>query len=245
MRVVISQPFYFPWIGFMAQVSVADTLVWLDDAQFSKGSFVNRVQVKLPTGTSMMSVPLKGSGSFTQIINLEATGLDWRAGHLNMLRRSFDRRPCIENALNLFQGVVGSNNSSLCDVLIRSAQDLADCLGVLPKRILRSSQLKASGSSWNRVLDIVKEVGGNEYVTGHGAIKYLDHEAFEKHGVSVEYMQYAPVAWPQPFGEFTPFVSTLDILASLPADIARTHLNPSTINWRAFKSRKETQHETQ
>jgi hypothetical protein len=245
MRVVISQPFYFPWIGFMGQLSVADTLVWLDDAQFSKGSFVNRVQVKLPAGTSMMSVPLKGSGSFTQIIDLEATAKDWRAEHLNMLNRSFDGRPCVQNALDLFQAVVGANNPSLCDVLIRSAQELADCLGVLPKRILRSSQLKASGSSWKRVLDIVKEVGGDEYVTGHGAIKYLDHDAFENNGVTVAYMQYAPLAWPQPFGDFTPFVSTLDILASLPADVAKTHINPSTINWRAFKSSKEIQHETE
>lgn len=44
-RVVISQPMYFPWFGFMAQMSLADVFIWLDDAQFSKGSFTNRVQV--------------------------------------------------------------------------------------------------------------------------------------------------------------------------------------------------------
>ena len=58
-RVVISQPMYFPWFGFMAQMSLADVFIWLDDAQFSKGSFTNRVQVKTDNGLTWMSVPLK------------------------------------------------------------------------------------------------------------------------------------------------------------------------------------------
>ena len=44
--VVISQPMYFPWVGFLSQISMASTIIWLDDVQFSKGSFTNRVQIK-------------------------------------------------------------------------------------------------------------------------------------------------------------------------------------------------------
>ena len=40
--VVISQPMYFPWVGFLSQISMASTIIWLDDVQFSKGSFTNR-----------------------------------------------------------------------------------------------------------------------------------------------------------------------------------------------------------
>ena len=29
--VVISQPMYFPWVGFLSQISMASTIIWLDD----------------------------------------------------------------------------------------------------------------------------------------------------------------------------------------------------------------------
>ena len=44
--VVISQPMYFPWVGMLEQMALADVWVHLDDAQFSKGGFFNRVQIK-------------------------------------------------------------------------------------------------------------------------------------------------------------------------------------------------------
>jgi len=76
-RVVISQPMYFPWVGFIAQMALADVFIWLDDAQFSKGSFTNRIQVKLPDGRKWMSVPLEGKGAFQTIRDLHSARKDW------------------------------------------------------------------------------------------------------------------------------------------------------------------------
>ncbi|MFT7595258.1 MAG: hypothetical protein ACI8R4_002586 [Paracoccaceae bacterium] len=56
-RVVISQPMYFPWAGFLAQLALADVRIWLDDAQFSNGSFTNRVQVKPRPDTPELPCP--------------------------------------------------------------------------------------------------------------------------------------------------------------------------------------------
>ena len=56
--VVISQPMYFPWVGMLEQMALADVWVHLDDAQFSKGGFFNRVQIKTTDGTPWLTVPL-------------------------------------------------------------------------------------------------------------------------------------------------------------------------------------------
>ena len=45
-RVVITQPMLFPWPGFFEQLCLADVYIYLDDVQFSKGSFTNRVQIE-------------------------------------------------------------------------------------------------------------------------------------------------------------------------------------------------------
>ena len=63
MKVVISQSMFFPWVGFLEQLKLADVYVFYDDVQFSKGGFTNRAQVKANDGVKWMTVPLQvGSG---------------------------------------------------------------------------------------------------------------------------------------------------------------------------------------
>ena len=59
MKVVISQPMFFPWVGFLEQMRLADVYVHYDDVQFSKGSFTNRVQIKTPEGFIWLTAPLR------------------------------------------------------------------------------------------------------------------------------------------------------------------------------------------
>lgn len=237
-RVVISQPMYFPWVGFMAQMALADVLIWLDDAQFSKGSFTTRVQVKTAGGIKWMSVPLAGKGSFQQIGDLAAAVPDWHGPHRSLLAQALKGQTYCRDTLALFDAV--PRQGALIDGLIASAGVPAQALGVLPPRILLSSQMAVDGASWDRVLRLVQAVGGTDYVTGHGALAYLDHAAFQQAGVSVSYMQYDPLPWPQLHGPFTPYVTVLDLLASLPPAVAAQHLRPATMPWHQFKASKET-----
>ena len=100
---------------------------------------------------------------------------------------------------------------------------------------LRSSALKTEGTAWRRLLSIVKAVGGTRYVTAHGAANYLDHEAFERAGIAVEYMDYSKTPYPQLHGEFTPYVSIVDLIANL-GTAAHAAIRPKTIPWRDFLS---------
>ncbi len=92
------------------------------------------------------------------------------------------------------------------------------------------------GKSWQRVLDIVKSVGGDTYITGHGAREYMDHEAFERAGVAVEYLDYQKQPYPQLHGDFNPFVSALDLIANMGRE-GRARIASGTKPWREFLSR--------
>jgi hypothetical protein len=236
--VVISQPMYFPWVGFLAQMALADIFVWLDDAQFSKGSFTNRVQVKLPSGRKWMTVPLEGAGTFTTINQLSAQGSSWIASHQQMLTQSFKGYSNATGAIDLFDSRA-LRDDNLCEALIAGCEAQARAIGCLPKRILRTSQMHIRGHSWERVLAIVKELGGRHYLTGHGALSYLDHERFNEAGIAVSYMDYDPLPWTQSHGAFSPFVTGLDLLAA-EGGSAHKHLRPACIDWQDFKRRRES-----
>ncbi|MEW7007011.1 WbqC family protein [Lentilitoribacter sp. EG35] len=211
-RVVISQPMYFPWAGFLAQMNLADIFVWLDDAQFSKGSFTNRIQIKLQSGIKWMTVPLTGKGTKQPINKLQSNGEKWRLTHKSMLTQSLIGQPNFKQAVDIFDAALSCQ--CLCETLIASAELQAQFLEILPQKIYRASELKIDGNSSQRVLNILKQLNCSDYVTGHGAANYLDHDAFNTAGISVSYMNYDILPWEQSFGKFSPYVTGLDLIAS-------------------------------
>jgi hypothetical protein len=63
------------------------------------------------------------------------------------------------------------------------------------------------------VLELVKKLGADIYLSGPAAKAYLDEEAFRQEGISVEWMAYSdyPV-YPQFSSEFSHHVSVLDLI---------------------------------
>ncbi|MDZ4381591.1 MAG: WbqC family protein [Parvibaculum sp.] len=230
-RVVISQPMYFPWPGFFEQMMLADVYIWLDDAQFSKGSFTNRIQVNINGRRKWMTIPLEGKGNRMSIAELRPAGDAWIASHREMLRQSLSRFPARAAALEIFDRA--TSETSLVDCLIQSATLPASYIGIAPGSVRRSSEIGVTGASWQRVLDLVKAVGGTAYITGHGAAAYMDHEAFEREGVTVEYMDYSKTPWGNGNDFVSPYVTILDLVAA-EGKAARDRLHPRTVGWRQF-----------
>jgi hypothetical protein len=222
---------YFPWPGFFELVSCADIYVHLDDVQFSKGGFTNRIQVKTANGMKWMTIPLAGKGTFTEIRRLAADA-PFADRHRALLRQALGDAPHLDMALDLFDSVAG--RMPLAELLAASVQRTSRCLALpQPSEWVWASALGVPGRSSGRVLDIVRHLGGTRYVTAHGAARYLDHAAFEAAGVAVEYVGYSRTPWPQAHGPFTPYVTVLDLLAHSGRDNAQ-YFHPTTIGWRDF-----------
>lgn len=235
MKVVISQSMLFPWVGLLEQVRLADVFVHYDDVQFSKGSFTNRVQVKTAAGTRWMTVPTRGLhlGQAIEDVQL-ADAADWVPRHLQLLRQSFDGAPHAADALALAEGVYRAGDRTLGALARRSLLALVDYFGLREgRRFVDVRELGIVGASTQRVLDVVRKLGGDTYVTGHGAAAYLDHEAFARAGVGVEYMDYRRLPYPQAHGCFTPFVTGLDLAAHCGPGGADRICSPA-LPWQQF-----------
>ena len=210
-------------------MKLADVFIWLDDAQFSKGSFTNRIQVKIGDDRKWMTVPLDGKGAFQEIHALQARDDSWIASHRSLLQNALKSAPFKATAFEVFDRAV--DRDSLCEVLIASAEEQARALGAMPGDVRIASQMSVPGNSWQRVIDMVQAVGGTHYISGAGGARYLDHSAFEAAGLTVSYMNYNPLPWPQAGDSFTPYVTSLDLIAAA-GDTAGTHLRPSLMPWR-------------
>jgi len=233
MNVVISQPMFFPWVGMFEQIKLADCFVYYPDVQFSKGSFVNRVQIKTAAGIKWLTVPLKNVSLGQTIGEVEINDdRDWRASHLDMLSQAYSDAPYKVDMLDLVGCVYAEKFSTIAELSIKSLEVVNDYYELTENTIFRDSrELKIDGFSSQRVLDIIKAMDGDVYITGHGAKKYLEHDLFESSGVRVEYMEYEKKVYSQLHGDFTSYVSILDLIANVGSE-GKCYMNSGATYWR-------------
>lgn len=231
--IVISQPMFFPWVGLFEQIKLADIYVHLDDVQFPQGrSFMNRVQLKTPQGSQWLTVPVQRQG--IQSINevVIDSSQNWKVKHLKTLQTNYAKAPYFKNMWDIVNRVYDQDINCISELNISIIEMIADYFSIKPA-FYRSSSLGITSKSTNRLLDIVKQLNGDIYVTGHGASKYMDHELFEDSSIRVEYMDYRRTQYPQLYGEFDPHVSILDLISNVGKDGVR-YIHSSTKYWRDF-----------
>lgn len=215
VKAVISQSMYFPWVGLFEQIRLADIFIHYDDVQFTRG-FYNRVQIKTANGCKWLTVPLRDQHRGQRIDEvLIDERIDWRGRHRDMLKQAYWKAPYREEMLSLVDQVFAKDYVTLADLSRESILSLASYYGLTEKTSFGSSaQMEVLGASSQRLRDICLAVGATVYITGHGARNYLDHEMFEKSGIRVEYINYRMIPYPQLHGDFTPYVTALDLIAN-------------------------------
>jgi hypothetical protein len=197
MLVAIHQPNYLPWLGYFHKIAKADVFVFLDDVQFSKGSYTNRVQVLSPAGPKWLTVPIRLHLGLA-INQVAFASPDWQRAHAESLRGYYLRAPAFaevwpivgELLRNVPAGDLATANCWL-------VSQLALRLG-LSCEFRRSSELGLSSASDDRLIDIVAAVGEDAtYYSGRGAANYQDPEKFSAAGLGFAYSAYRPPVYPQ------------------------------------------------
>lgn len=234
MRIVISQSMYFPWVGLLEQIKLANVFVHYDDVQFTRG-FYNRVEIKSESGIRWLTVPVKKHVRETNIDRIEVDdSKPWREAHRNELVQCYRSAPYFRDMMSVVDDAYSTRVTNLADVSRESLMALARYFGLEQgRRFLSSSSLNTPGRSSDRLFAICQKLGASTYITGHGARNYLDHELFESSGIEVEYMDYRKLPYPQLHGDFTPFVSGLDLIANCGKN-GEKYICSGTVSWKEF-----------
>jgi hypothetical protein len=233
-KVVISQPFFFPWIGHFQLLSLADEFVVYDDVQFARG-FINRVKIASDNGPRWLTVPLQKFRQEDLISQIEVSSSEnWIEKHLNLLRNSYRNSPYLKDIVYLYQQATSHSGQCLGDVAFASVKAVSEYLEIdLNSKTLYSSRIGVEGKGSGRILAICAALGANTYISGHGGARYLQHEDFELHGIDVRYIDYSVVQYPQPGQGFVSHLSVLDVIANL-GPATKQMLDSNLLHWRDF-----------
>lgn len=210
---VVLQPGYLPWLGFFDQMRRSDVFVYYDDVQFDKNGWRNRNRIKAPSGPHWLSVPVRHSGlGLPRILDVEIDSrMPWARKHLGSIRQFYARAPFLRAYLPELEEMLERPWEHLVDLDIALATRMAAWLGV-SRPVVRSSELGIRGERSERLLHLCQHVGATVYLSGNAAKSYLDVELFARHGIAVEWQDFAHPSYPQLHGEFVPYLSALDLL---------------------------------
>jgi hypothetical protein len=232
---VISQPMYFPWPGLLEQYRLADQFIYYDDVQFTKG-FFNRVQIKSAKSQQWLTVPLlaRKRGQLINEVRIDNRE-EWKSAHRNKLWQAYKNSPFVKDMLDLVDEVFMSDHKFLGELALASTEALVTYYPSLKGNIkpIKSSETNILGSGTQRLIDICKAMDASAYLTGHGARHYLKHDNFAERDIDIYYIDYSLSPYPQAHGDFTPYVSTLDLIANCgPKGIEQ--IRGQMLPWRTF-----------
>lgn len=216
MIVAIHQPNYLPWLGYFHKIASADIFVFLDDVQFPKGSYTNRVQILSPAGAKWLTVPVKLSFG-DAISDATFATANWRAAHIDTLRGMYRATPAFKGVWpDVREMILSTLGNDLATVNINLVMGLAQRLG-FGCRFMKSSEIKLTSASDDRLVAITSAVApGGSYLSGKGGAKYQDPGKFRDAGLGFAYANFQHPVYEQiPHPGLSGFVPGLSVLDSV------------------------------
>ena len=207
----------------MHKVMSADIFVYLDTVQFSKNGLQNRNQVKTAQGAIWLTVPVKHEFGQTiretEIADQRATTKHWKT-----LQANYSQALGFKQWQQDLHDLLHTNRQSLAEVAIASTEWMLEKLNVQTKRIRASEIAGVEGQASKLVASICKALGAKTYLTGTGALDYLEPADFAAINCDVLVQQFDILIYKQQWNEvgFIPGLSTLDLLLNCPDEAADT-----------------------
>ncbi len=214
MVIGILQPGYLPWLGFFEQMHHSDVFVLYDDVQYDKNGWRNRNRIKTADGIRWLTVPVQASLSGQALIHqvkIEHNS-NWARKHLLSISQSYSKAPFYRDYLPLFEEAYSRQWDHLIDLDLHFIFKLAQALGLDTRKIVRSSTIAIEGDTIGRLIKICRKFGADIFYEGAAGRDYIDTEAFSTAGVTVRFQDYHHPTYRQLHGEFTPYLSVIDLL---------------------------------
>tara|TARA_A100001035_G_scaffold87112_1_gene67786 strand:+ start:9820 stop:10500 length:681 start_codon:yes stop_codon:yes gene_type:complete len=189
MKISIHQPAYIPWLGYFHKIINSDLFIYLDNDQFTKGSFQNRNYIRNKNEKILLTVPVlsKKKNDFINIKNLEINNkINWQKKHFSSIKLSYSKTKNFEDLikkLEIFYINKYSHLNTYCwDMLIFFLKELE-----IKTKIVRYSEIKQFNTYKSElILDICKYFGAKTYISGIKGFDYLNLEKFSQNNIIVE-----------------------------------------------------------
>jgi WbqC-like protein family len=213
-KVAIVQSNYIPWKGYFDLINVVDEVILFDDMQYTKRDWRNRNRIKTAQGLMWLTIPVEVKGKYLQKINQTVISSEgWNRAHWKTIVHNYAKAKHFHGYKEAFEDLyLGSSERYLSHINRRFITGICQILGT-NTRISWSMDYRVLPGKTERIVDLCKQAGATEYVSGPTAKGYIDDELFREEGIVLSYMDYSEYpSYRQLFPPFEHRVSIIDLI---------------------------------
>ena len=213
-KIAILQSNYIPWKGVFDMINMVDEFILYDDMKYTTHDWRNRNKIKTPTGTAWLTISIRHDSPDQRINESMVSQTNWAVKHWRTIAQTYAKAPFFKLYKDELESVymnLGSDHLSLINY--RFIQFVCRQLSINTKISWSSDYVLAPGKT-ERLVQLVLDAGGSEYLSGPAAKDYIVPSVFEEAGVKLEWMNYSGYPEYQQLGP-APFehgVTVLDLL---------------------------------
>lgn len=213
-KVASVQSNYIPWKGYFDLINSVDEFILYDDMQYTRRDWRNRNKIKTPNGLKWLTIPVQVKGKYYQKIKETVISEpDWTHTHWQSIVNNYSRSEYFHDYKELFESLyLDCQENLLSQINYRFLMAICQILGITTK-LSWSMDYQLVGDKTERLINLCKQAGATEYVSGPTAKAYLDEESFRREGIEVTYINYS--GYPEYQQSFPPFehnVSIIDLI---------------------------------
>ena len=207
------QPNYLPWLGFFHKVSLSDKFIFVDTVQYEKKGVTNRNKIKTANGEQWLTVPVLTKGKFEQKVNeIEINNAEqWPKKHWKSIELNYRKAPYFSQYSQFFEEVYQKKWGKLSELNETIIRHIFNVLGIKVE-IFKASDINPVGEKTMLLIDICRKVGADTYLSGRGAMKYVDEGLFRQNGLNHMFQDFQHPVYKQLHSEFIPNISIIDLL---------------------------------
>ncbi len=213
--VSIHQPSYFPWLGFLDKVAKSDIFVILDTVQLNAAAYQHRNLFLDNQGKShILTLPInKKNYKDKSIKELELSNNIWQKKHSKFIYFNYKKHPFFDEIYPLIEPIYQKEYKYLIDLLLDTLTISIESFSIKTELVIASELQEINTKKEDLVIDILKQVGAETYLSGNGAKSYQKEENFVSQGIKLEYQSFKHPTYQQiNTNEFIEGMSCLDYL---------------------------------
>jgi hypothetical protein len=218
MKCAIMQPTYFPWSGYFNLISKSEVFVFLNDAQYSKGSWHSRNIIIFNNNKYTLTVPTKKSPLSTSIVNkLVDNSINWQKKQAITIMQAYAKHPFVEDLhllIDFFEKLNFQNLSELNTAIINFISKKLN----IKTNFLYSNDLNLINKKrTTKILEILNRINATVYLSPEGSKKYLKEDRFEElTDIKLLFNDYQSIKYNQKNQiKFIENSSIIDVIANL------------------------------
>ncbi|GGI80066.1 WbqC family protein [Legionella impletisoli] len=194
----IHQPNFFPWGGYFDKIKRADVFIFLDEVAYPKsgsgaGSWCNRVKLLNSGKPSWYGLPIQRENGIQLIKTVSFTNKDYHLKKITKaLEYNYKKTKYYRELYPFIKSLLHYPAINLVEYNIHAITKLADFLG-LSTHFVRQSELVHSKSSNELLIELIKQVNADTYLSGNGSADYLEDKFFKQAGIELIYQNQDPI----------------------------------------------------